>query len=200
MKVVLINFNVAVSKLISLGVQKLGYEFEELASTEELEDFYDIIIIDHDIEANLDDLKSKCNRLIYLLPRNQEQVEGVECLYKPFLPTDFIELLGNEKTLSEDKDNTLEEDELSFDEDVLIDKDIPLNENELLAGIDLSEHEESLSEDDLNLQEDFFEENLDNSLEAEDKSKLSNEVDVDKELGDKLTLADEQHEENIEEN
>ncbi|ENQ6620183.1 hypothetical protein ACEQHX_001554, partial [Campylobacter lari] len=193
MKVLLINSNTAVSKLISLGVQKLGYDFEEITNTEELGEFYDVIIIDHDIEASLDDLKSKCNRLICLLPRNQEQVEGVECLYKPFLPTDFIELLGGEKTLNEDKNNTLEEDELNFDDDVLIDKDTPLDGNELLAGIDLSEHEESLSEDDLSLQEEFFEETLDDELKAGNIPETTDILVDEKKDEDDLVLLDDLH-------
>ncbi|EAK5535614.1 hypothetical protein HF828_001144, partial [Campylobacter lari] len=190
MRVLLINSNIAVSKLISLGVQKLGYDFEELTGIEELEGFYDVIIIDHDIEADLDDLKSKCDRLIYLLPRNLEQKEGIECLYKPFLPTDFINLLSGDGILDDIQKDALSEDELNFDDEEVVGKDMPLDGNELLEGIDLSEHEENLSEDDLNLQEDFFEENLGNGLKNDDMFDAASELIDEEKTEDDLVFSD----------
>ncbi|MBX2078229.1 highly acidic protein, partial [Campylobacter peloridis] len=147
MKVLLINSNVAVSKLVSLGVQKLGYEFTEMSNLDEEIGFYDIIIVDHEMEVDLENLQTKCERLICLLPRNQEGKEGLECLHKPFLPTDFIELLNGdnvvENLISQNTDITDEEDNkeedfnedlLNFDEekeDELLMDNTPLDGNEL---------------------------------------------------------------------
>ncbi|MBF7044581.1 hypothetical protein IY888_06540, partial [Campylobacter volucris] len=141
MKVLLVNSNVAVSKLVSLGVQKLGYDFEEIANIEGELSHYDIIIVDHDSDVDLNELKTKCDRLIYLLPRNQEKKEDIECLHKPFLPTDFIELLGGIKEFSEidqkQSNDDLDEQLLSFDEDKILEDDELLDTDELLKDLNL---------------------------------------------------------------
>ncbi|MDE5914248.1 MAG: hypothetical protein K2G57_02220, partial [Campylobacter jejuni] len=53
-------------------------------------------VVDSDTPAPLKILKEKCDRLIFLAPRNQN-VEDIDAqiLQKPFLPTDFLNLLNN---------------------------------------------------------------------------------------------------------
>ncbi|MCR6576009.1 hypothetical protein CINS5915_06495, partial [Campylobacter insulaenigrae] len=138
MKVLLVNSNVAVSKLVSLGVQKLGYDFEEIANIDDELSYYDIILVDHDSEVDFDYLATKCERLIYLLPRNQEKKDGVEYLYKPFLPTDFIELLSETRAIAKNIDSeNIDEELLEINDDMDIDKDI--ENDELLEELNLDE-------------------------------------------------------------
>ncbi|MCR6571254.1 hypothetical protein CINS5986_06145, partial [Campylobacter insulaenigrae] len=140
MKVLLVNSNVAVSKLVSLGVQKLGYDFEEIANIDDELSYYDIILVDHDSEVDFDYLATKCERLIYLLPRNQEKKDGVEYLYKPFLPTDFIELLSETRAIAKNIDSeNIDEELLEINDDMDIDKDI--ENDELLEELNLDEEE-----------------------------------------------------------
>ncbi|MBE0491363.1 MAG: hypothetical protein IBX44_03815 [Sulfurospirillum sp.] len=107
MRILLINTNPAVSRLAKLSIEKLGYNFDEVGSFEEvlLAD-YDIIFIDSDC---FDDEKSSSlkesnitNNIVYLAKRGDEQPSSVDfMLAKPFLPTDFMELvekIGTQKS------------------------------------------------------------------------------------------------------
>ncbi|HDZ4934737.1 TPA: hypothetical protein RTF97_000032 [Campylobacter jejuni] len=96
MKILLLNENPVVSRLVSLSAKKMSYDFEELNAYSENLGNYDVIVVDSDTPAPLKILKEKCNRLIFLAPRNQN-VEDIDAqiLQKPFLPTDFLNLLNN---------------------------------------------------------------------------------------------------------
>ncbi|EAI9928437.1 highly acidic protein [Campylobacter jejuni] len=96
MKILLLNENPVVSRLISLSAKKMSYDFEELNAYSENLGNYDVIVVDSDTPAPLKILKEKCDRLIFLAPRNQN-VEDIDAqiLQKPFLPTDFLNLLNN---------------------------------------------------------------------------------------------------------
>ncbi|EAK1851071.1 TPA: hypothetical protein R4415_000204 [Campylobacter jejuni] len=96
MKILLLNENPVVSRLVSLSAKKMSYDFEELNAYSENLGNYDVIVVDSDTPAPLKILKEKCDRLIFLAPRNQN-VEDIDTqiLQKPFLPTDFLNLLNN---------------------------------------------------------------------------------------------------------
>ncbi|EMC4543573.1 highly acidic protein [Campylobacter jejuni] len=96
MKILLLNENPVVSRLVSLSAKKMSYDFEELNAYSENLGNYDVIVVDSDTPAPLKILKEKCDRLIFLAPRNQN-VEDIDAqiLQKPFLPTDFLNLLNN---------------------------------------------------------------------------------------------------------
>lgn len=95
MKILLLNENPVVSRLVSLSAKKMSYEFEELNAYDENLGYYDVIIVDSDTPAPLKILQTKCDRLIFLAPRNQNIDIDVQILQKPFLPTDFLNLLNN---------------------------------------------------------------------------------------------------------
>ncbi|MFY4724183.1 highly acidic protein [Campylobacter jejuni] len=95
MKILLLNENPVVSRLISLSAKKISYDFEELNAYNENLGYYDVIIVDSDTPAPLKILKEKCDRLIFLAPRNQSIDIDAQILQKPFLPTDFLNLLNN---------------------------------------------------------------------------------------------------------
>ncbi|EAJ0825281.1 highly acidic protein [Campylobacter jejuni] len=98
MKILLLNENPVVSRLVSLSAKKMSYDFEELNAYSENLGNYDVIIVDSDTPAPLKILKEKCDRLIFLAPRNQNIDIDAQILQKPFLPTDFLNLLNNKDT------------------------------------------------------------------------------------------------------
>ncbi|ECO3105268.1 highly acidic protein, partial [Campylobacter jejuni] len=146
MKILLLNENPVVSRLVSLSAKKMSYDFEELNAYSENLGNYDVIVVDSDTPAPLKILKEKCDRLIFLAPRNQN-VEDIDAqiLQKPFLPTDFLNLLNNKdanKHTSIDlpDENSLDinsegMEDLSFDDDAQDD-----NSNKTLETQNL-EHE-----------------------------------------------------------
>ncbi|MFY4700904.1 highly acidic protein [Campylobacter jejuni] len=95
MKILLLNENPVVSRLVSLSAKKMSYDFEELNAYSENLGNYDVIVVDSDTPAPLKILKEKCDRLIFLAPRNQNIDIDAQILQKPFLPTDFLNLLNN---------------------------------------------------------------------------------------------------------
>nr|EAK3888422.1 hypothetical protein [Campylobacter hyointestinalis] len=92
MKILLLNENPVVSRLISLSTKKMSYDFEEINAYDENLGHYDVIIVDSDTPAPLKILKEKCDKLIFLAPRNQSVDIDALILHKPFLPTDFLNL------------------------------------------------------------------------------------------------------------
>ncbi len=96
MKILLLNENPVVSRLISLSAKKMSYDFEEINAYDENLGHYDVIIVDSDTPAPLKILKEKCDKLIFLAPRNQSADIDALILHKPFLPTDFLNLLNQE--------------------------------------------------------------------------------------------------------
>lgn len=97
MKILLLNENPVVSRLVSLSAKKMSYDFEELNVYNEDLGYYDVIVVDSDTPAPLKILKEKCERLIFLAPRNQNIDIEAQILQKPFLPTDFLNLLSNKE-------------------------------------------------------------------------------------------------------
>ncbi|HEC1876882.1 TPA: hypothetical protein R1794_000031 [Campylobacter jejuni] len=95
MKILLLNENPVVSRLVSLSAKKMSYDFEELNAYSENLGNYDVIVVDSDTPVPLKILKEKCDRLIFLAPRNQNIDIDAQILQKPFLPTDFLNLLNN---------------------------------------------------------------------------------------------------------
>ena len=106
MKILLLNKNPIISKLVKLSAEKIGYDFEE---QEDYKDGLsaDVIIIDSDVKADLKILSENSSKLIYLSPKNQDNNENFYIsIHKPFLPTDLIKLIqdsGETVILTEDK-------------------------------------------------------------------------------------------------
>lgn len=125
MKILLLNENPVVSRLVSLSAKKMSYDFEELNAYSENLGNYDVIVVDSDTPAPLKILKEKCDRLIFLAPRNQN-VEDIDAqiLQKPFLPTDFLNLLNNKDV---NKHATIDLPMLSNDENPYADISLDLD-------------------------------------------------------------------------
>ncbi|WP_162166162.1 hypothetical protein [Campylobacter fetus] len=96
MKVVLLNDNPAVSRLVNVSLAKLGYEFIEVADTDSINGVdYDLLICDSALFDENSNYSLYAKDILYLVPRNYENISGKNVLEKPFLPTDFIDIVEN---------------------------------------------------------------------------------------------------------
>ncbi|EAL2431706.1 hypothetical protein CG792_02305, partial [Campylobacter jejuni] len=166
MKILLLNENPVVSRLVSLSAKKMSYDFEELNAYSENLGNYDVIVVDSDTLAPLKILKEKCDRLIFLAPRNQN-VEDIDAqiLQKPFLPTDFLNLLNNKDA---NKHTSIDLPMLSNDEnpyaDISLDLD-NLNLDDLPDENSLDINSEGM--EDLSFDDDAQDDNSNKTLETQ---------------------------------
>ncbi|EKL1455483.1 highly acidic protein [Campylobacter sp. BCW_4341] len=166
MKILLLNENPVVSRLVSLSAKKMSYDFEELNAYSENLGNYDVIVVDSDTPAPLKILKEKCDRLIFLAPRNQN-VEDIDAqiLQKPFLPTDFLNLLNNKDV---NKHTPIDLPMLSNDEnpyaDISLDLD-NLNLDDLPDENSLDINSEGVK--DLSFDDDVQDDNANKTLETQ---------------------------------
>ncbi|ECP9271832.1 hypothetical protein FU701_00170 [Campylobacter jejuni] len=166
MKILLLNENPVVSRLVSLSAKKMSYDFEELNAYSENLGNYDVIVVDSDTPAPLKILKEKCDRLIFLAPRNQN-VEDIDAqiLQKPFLPTDFLNLLNNKDV---NKHAPIDLPMLSNDEnpyaDISLDLD-NLNLDDLPDENSLDINSEGM--EDLSFDDDAQDDNANKTLETQ---------------------------------
>ncbi|HHP0335018.1 TPA: hypothetical protein ACRZSK_000468 [Campylobacter jejuni] len=166
MKILLLNENPVVSRLVSLSAKKMSYDFEELNAYSENLGNYDVIVVDSDTPAPLKILKEKCDRLIFLAPRNQN-VEDIDAqiLQKPFLPTDFLNLLNNKDA---NKHTSIDLPMLSNDEnpyaDISLDLD-NLNLDDLSDENSLDINSEGM--EDLSFDDDAQDDNSNKTLETQ---------------------------------
>ncbi len=209
MKILLLNENPVVSRLISLSAKKMSYDFEEINTYDENLGHYDVIIVDSDTPAPLKILKEKCDKLIFLAPRNQSVDIEAQILHKPFLPTDFLNLL-NQENLKIDDSIVLPIDEsenpyadISLDLDSLNLDDLPdENNNAQESDFSLEEGLESLALDDMEeeaSQKEIASENIDEELNLDDLS-LNEEQEGDNSTSEQVEVShlEEKHEEALE--
>ncbi|EAK3567315.1 hypothetical protein B9Q39_00355 [Campylobacter coli] len=188
MKILLLNENPVVSRLISLSAKKMSYDFEEINAYDENLGHYDVIIVDSDTPAPLKILKEKCDKLIFLAPRNQSADIDALILHKPFLPTDFLNLLNQENLkIADDIILPIEEAEnpyanISLDLDGLNLDDLP------------DENTEDTQENKLSMEENLESLALDDMEEETNQKEIASE-NTDKELNlDDLSLDEDQEE------
>ncbi|EOI2962223.1 TPA: highly acidic protein [Campylobacter jejuni] len=180
MKILLLNENPVVSRLISLSAKKMSYDFEELNAYSENLGNYDVIVVDSDTPAPLKILKEKCDRLIFLAPRNQN-VEDIDAqiLQKPFLPTDFLNLLNNKDT---NKHTSIDLPMLSNDEnpyaDISLDLD-NLNLDDLPDENSLDINSDGM--EDLSFDDDAQDDNANETLETQNLEDENLEQEATKE-------------------
>lgn len=188
MKILLLNENPVVSRLVSLSAKKMSYDFEELNAYSENLGNYDVIVVDSDTPAPLKILKEKCDKLIFLAPRNQSADIDALILHKPFLPTDFLNLLNQENLkIADDAILPIEEAEnpyanISLDLDGLNLDDLP------------DENTEDTQENKLSMEENLESLALDDMEEETNQKEIASE-NTDKELNlDDLSLDEDQEE------
>ncbi|EAI3018975.1 hypothetical protein JF085_000235 [Campylobacter jejuni] len=191
MKILLLNENPVVSRLVSLSAKKMSYDFEELNAYSENLGNYDVIVVDSDTPAPLKILKEKCDRLIFLAPRNQN-VEDIDAqiLQKPFLPTDFLNLLNNKDA---NKHTSIDLPMLSNDEnpyaDISLDLD-NLNLDDLPDENSLDINSEGM--EDLSFDDDAQDDNANKTLETQnlEQETIKEQTQEDTQADLDLTLED----------
>ncbi|HEF7949774.1 TPA: highly acidic protein [Campylobacter jejuni] len=191
MKILLLNENPVVSRLVSLSAKKMSYDFEELNAYSENLGNYDVIVVDSDTPAPLKILKEKCDRLIFLAPRNQN-VEDIDAqiLQKPFLPTDFLNLLNNKDA---NKHTPIDLPMLSNDEnpyaDISLDLD-NLNLDDLPDENSLDINSEGM--EDLSFDDDAQDDNANKTLETQnlEHETIKEQTQEDTQIDLDLTLED----------
>ena len=98
MKILLLNDNPVVNKLVTLSAQKTSDSLEIVTDIEEIKaSQYDVVVVDDSLyyDGCLDDLKAKITfaTSLYICSRDAEPAEGFsQTLKKPFLPTDMVDL------------------------------------------------------------------------------------------------------------
>jgi len=155
MRILLLNDNPVVRKLVALSAQKTKDDLNVIWSVDEIEhDVYDLLIVDDayysdEIMAALNERITYKTSLLMATRGNAVPAGFDKVINKPFLPTDLVELFASiEKTLSV---AVKKEDEKSID----------------LPSIDL------------NLMVDDFDESEDERFELETEVDLSEENEVD---------------------
>ncbi|MBK1991256.1 hypothetical protein JG676_01330 [Campylobacter sp. 2018MI35] len=192
MKILLLNENPVVSKLVRLSAKKMSYDFEESNTYADDLGIYDIIIIDGDIQEDIEMLKQKCSKLIVLTSRSQKfDIKNIKILQKPFLPTDLLNLLNNDsldtaQVFLEDKNeeqtqqnnDSIEENELSID-DLTLDEDEINQRIQDEKAIDITNEEEITTKDLSDVLELVHNDETNNDIENKDEKQNENLNDED---------------------
>lgn len=199
MRLLLLNNNPAVSRLIKLSAEKAGYELDEF------EDYglvplttYDVILVDNELyeETAVAGLceHTGCDYVVYVCQRGAKKPDAMNvALEKPFLPTDFLILMDKIKNVlashkmeePDEEESILQTDEESdaFDIDKIDtleredDDMLPIN---LLEEHDddfkeAEENNEKLTFDDLELDDLNLEDELFNGRTSEEKELINND-------------------------
>ena len=199
MKVILLNNNPAVSKLVSVSLNKLGYTFAEIDNLEYLtSNDADLIICDSGLyDSKINYLEYAKNQL-FLIPRNRADEYNLaksQTLQKPFLPTDFIDIVKrilveipkSTKIVEPKPSNIKVGDEFGqIHTNDKIDVFSDLNSDELLDDINnLQDDFENSSFDDENHEEQELEQ-FENLIEVAEPKPTKDEFDDDLGLDDEL--------------
>ncbi len=195
MRLLLINNNPAVSRLINLSAKKYGYEIEEFKSDDfDLNENYDVTITDNEAvsENSILLLRESGNLgdIIYIGPKGlPKPVYANYFLQKPFLPTDFIDMIKKiekSKEEKEIKDEIKDRVENKIEEDLDNDGMMALDLDEL-DSLDLPMPDDGLHDDEgkeiangKELEE--LQEDTEEILESEDNPKIddiASESDVE---------------------
>ena len=188
MKVALVNKNPAVSRLITLSLNKIGVEYVEFDDVNAVSGEFDYIIIDSDMESA--DVKFD-QKVMYLAPRGGIKPDFADImLEKPFLPTEFINLFEESKAVNVTGDDTKAElgldDSANFDDFEHIDENYEELQNFELPEIDtdfenLAKEDEIEKLDDNVLNDELLKEHLEDSSvgDLEDEEISLDEADTE---------------------
>jgi len=180
----LINSNLAVSRLIGLSIEKLGYDIDEFNSDDlDLDKTYDVTIVDSESASNdsINLLKedNKLGLIIYIGPRGSEKPDFADLfLQKPFLPTDFVDMIKKIDTTDVKKKEDEEPAEGVLDDDINeeIDSGISLDLDEIDSLKEALPNDED--SDDQEGEEPELDEELKDDLDKEESSAIEEVEDT----------------------
>ena len=192
MRLLLLNNNPAVSRLIKLSAEKAGYELDEF------EDYglvplttYDIILVDNELyeESAVAGLRehTDCDYVVYICQRGAKKPETLNVsLEKPFLPTDFLVLIDKIKNViaSQKIEESREEEPIAQvhkeETDAFDIDNIDAEDDDMLPINLLEEHDDDFKEEENSEKLSFDDLALDN-LDLEDEL-LDGKIPEEKEL------------------
>ena len=195
MKILLLNDNPVVNKLVTLSAQKTSDELDVVDSIESIQEGeYDLLVVDDTMYS--DDMFSKIKSKImfgaslYICSRDAAEVKAFSStLKKPFLPTDLVDLFlkfskeVNMSSLSQEETPAELEELEEFDS-----QEIKLEEVTEPAELDVFDTEDI----DLSLDDELGD--LDDELLLKDDELL---LDDDLSLDEELSLGDEEPDEEL---
>ncbi len=198
MKILLLNDNPVVNKLVTLSAQKTSDELDVVDSIETLQPGeYDLLVVDDTMynDNMFSEIKSKImfSSSLYICSRDAAPVEAFSStLKKPFLPTDLVELFLMfakkadsvdvvQESVSTDIDELEEFHAEEADEELVLDEELELSLDDELEELDddllLEDDELMLEDDDLNLDDELLLE--DDELEDLDEELLLGDDDIE---------------------
>ena len=150
MKVILLNQNQAVSHLVRLSIEKIGYKLEEYSNIAQLDEQNpaDVFICDHELVDDSVDYAPFGKHIIFLVPRNFAKKLGKHTLEKPFLPTDFMDFVKRVATSGDDEAELQEPSSSDFSDTSAEDFSSGINDLDSFGDFD------TLADDDLASQSD----------------------------------------------
>ena len=186
MKVILLNQNPAVSRLVRLSIEKIGYKLEEYSNIAQLDEQNpaDVFICDHELVDDSVDYTPFGKHIIFLVPRNFAKKLGKHTLEKPFLPTDFMDFVKRVATSGDDETELQESSSSDFSDTSAENFSSDINDLDLDSFGDF----DTLADDDLASQSDSTAKPSDESGKSDEGlscSKLAKDLDEPSELDTK---------------
>ena len=186
MKVILLNQNPAVSRLVRLSIEKIGYKLEEYSNIAQLDEQNpaDVFICDHELVDDSVDYTPFGKHIIFLVPRNFAKKLGKHTLEKPFLPTDFMDFVKRVATSGDDETELQEPNSSDFMGTSAENFSSDINDLDLDTFGDF----DTLADDDLANQSDSTAKPSDESAKSDEGlsgSKLAKDLDEPSELDTK---------------
>ena len=186
MKVILLNQNPAVSRLVRLSIEKIGYKLEEYSNIAQLDEQNpaDVFICDHELVDDSVDYTPFGKHIIFLVPRNFAKKLGKHTLEKPFLPTDFMDFVKRVATSGDDETELQEPSSSDFSDTSAENFSSDINDLDLDSFGDF----DTLADDDLASRSDSTAKPSDESAKSDEGlscSKLAQDSDEPNELDTK---------------
>ena len=181
MKILLLNDNPVVNKLVTLSAQKTSDELEVVENPDNInEGTYDLLVVDDALyeDTLFQNLEEKINftKSLHICSKDTENAsEFSRTIKKPFLPTDLVELfsvIGKEVAGDIIEEEPTDESVLSSEDDISLDK-IALDDEEELVDID-----SEITTDELEALEDNLEEDLSSSVVDLDSEITTDELEA----------------------
>ncbi|MDD7704357.1 hypothetical protein [Campylobacter sp.] len=186
MKVILLNQNPAVSRLVRLSIEKIGYKLEEYSNIAQLDEQNpaDVFICDHELVDDSVDYTPFGKHIIFLVPRNFAKKLGKHTLEKPFLPTDFMDFVKRVATSGDDETELQESSSSDFSDTSAENFSSDINDLDLDSFGDF----DTLADDDLASRSDSTSKPSDESGKSDEGlsgSELAQDLDEPSELDTK---------------
>ena len=194
MKILLLNDNPVITKLVTLSTQKLGFDLEQFDDVQTVsQGSYDLVIVDDQLYddtlfSELDE-KIEYKRTLCIHKKGEETPKSFDySLSKPFLPTELVDILADVQSAIEEGSDVKEEEPLLDSEVLPEDIEDPFLDEEEKESSELDEFD--LGED-VDLEDDLggeLETDLDEALEADLDEEMLEQNDDTLEIDDALDI------------